>query len=125
MFVYIGYITLLLSFVCTIYSIFAARKYIKTKQIKWIDSSSNSAIAVWVLLTLSCMSLIYLLTHGHFEVEYVATVTNITMPSYLKVTALWGGQSGSLLFWSWLMATYIAITMMRNCLLYTSAAADE
>ena len=114
MIVYIGYITLLLSFVCTIYSIFAARKYIKTKQIKWIDSSSHSAIAVWVLLTLSCMSLVYLLTHGHFEVEYVATVTNITMPSYLKVTALWGGQSGSLLFWSWLMSTYIAITMMRN-----------
>ena len=30
----------------------------------------------------------------------------LAMPTYLKVTAWWGGQAGSLLFWSWLMAAF-------------------
>jgi cytochrome c-type biogenesis protein CcmF len=36
------------------------------------------------------------------------------MPWYLKATALWGGQAGSLLFWAWLMSGYTALVMMRD-----------
>ncbi|NDJ53568.1 MAG: heme lyase CcmF/NrfE family subunit [Chloroflexi bacterium] len=36
------------------------------------------------------------------------------MPTYLRVTALWGGQAGSLLFWTWLLATFISAAMLRN-----------
>jgi cytochrome c-type biogenesis protein CcmF len=36
------------------------------------------------------------------------------MPTYLKVTALWGGQAGSLLFWNLLLAGLTAAAMARN-----------
>jgi cytochrome c-type biogenesis protein CcmF len=36
------------------------------------------------------------------------------MPLYLKVTALWGGQAGSLLFWSWLMGTFAGLALLRK-----------
>ena len=36
------------------------------------------------------------------------------MPTYLKVTALWGGQAGSLVFWSWLMSAFASAVSLRN-----------
>ena len=36
------------------------------------------------------------------------------MPDYLKLTALWGGQAGSLLFWSWLMAAFGSAVAIRK-----------
>jgi len=36
------------------------------------------------------------------------------MPTYLKVTAWWGGQAGSLLFWSWLMSAFASLVTLRK-----------
>ena len=33
--------------------------------------------------------------------------------NYLKVTA-WGGQAGSLLFWSWLMSAFVSLVTLRK-----------
>ena len=34
-------------------------------------------------------------------------------PLFYMLTGIWGGQSGSLLFWSWLMAVFTAISLLR------------
>src|SRR5688500_6448606 len=36
------------------------------------------------------------------------------MPNHLKVTAWWGGQAGSLLFWSWLMSAFASLVTLRK-----------
>jgi cytochrome c-type biogenesis protein CcmF len=36
------------------------------------------------------------------------------MPLYLKITAWWGGQAGSLLFWSWLMSAFASAVTLRK-----------
>ena len=36
------------------------------------------------------------------------------MPLGYKFTAWWGGQEGSLLFWSWLLASYAAVVVFTN-----------
>ncbi len=36
------------------------------------------------------------------------------MPTIYKFTAWWGGQEGSLLFWSWLLATYSVVVVFQN-----------
>ena len=66
------------------------------------------------LLTLSSISLIIALITGRYEVTYVASVTSESMPVYLKVTAFWGGQPGSLLFWSWLLALFTTAVTLRK-----------
>ena len=45
---------------------------------------------------------------------YVASHTNRDMPAFYKFAAWWGGQEGSLLFWSWLLSTYAAIAVLTN-----------
>ena len=114
MIVNLGYTALLLALLCSFYAIVTARVYINNNKLQWIDSARNAVLAVWFLLTLSCLILVYLLTNEHFEIEYVASVSSRAMPWYLKATALWGGQAGSLLFWSWLMSSYTGIVMLRD-----------
>jgi cytochrome c-type biogenesis protein CcmF len=79
-----------------------------------VHSARNAAIITWPLLTAAAISLIGLLLRGEFNTSFVYEVTERDMPTYLKATALWGGQPGSLLFWSWLMSTFTAAAMLRN-----------
>jgi cytochrome c-type biogenesis protein CcmF len=81
---------------------------------EFVESARNAAILTMPLLTLAVIILIRLLIVGEFQVEYVWSVTSVAMPTYLKATALWGGQPGSLLFWSWLMSIFSAGSMLRN-----------
>jgi cytochrome c-type biogenesis protein CcmF len=36
------------------------------------------------------------------------------MPTYLKITAWWGGQAGSLLFWGWLLSAFTSAVTLRK-----------
>ncbi|MEJ2707037.1 MAG: heme lyase CcmF/NrfE family subunit [Anaerolineales bacterium] len=109
-----GYGTLVITFVLALYGIGAAVYGVRNKAQEWIDSARLAMLLTWPLLTISALSLIYLLVTGHYELEFVSTVTSNSMPAYLKVTALWGGQAGSLVFWSWLMSAFASAVMLRK-----------
>ena len=49
-----------------------------------------------------------------FRFAYVAEHSNRAMPLLYKFAAWWGGQEGSLLFWSWLLATYATVVVFTN-----------
>jgi len=110
----LGLGALFLTFIISFYGIGAAIYGAKTKSPVWVASARNAMLLTFPLLTLSALSLIYLLVTGHYEVEYVARVTSGSMPVYLKITSLWGGQAGSLLFWSWLMSAFASAVMLRK-----------
>ncbi len=110
----LGYGTLAITFLLSLYGIFAAIWGVRRRRPDWVDSARNAMLLTFPLLTLSSLSLIYLLVNGHYEVEYVASVTSNSMPLYLRITALWGGQAGSLLFWSWLMSAFASAVTLRN-----------
>jgi cytochrome c-type biogenesis protein CcmF len=44
----------------------------------------------------------------------VAEHSNRTLPVVYKFAAWWSGQEGSLMFWSWLLATYAAVVVLTN-----------
>jgi cytochrome c-type biogenesis protein CcmF len=84
----LGYGTLALTFLLSIYGILAAVWGVQQRRPDWIDSARNAMLLTFPLLTLSSLSLIYLLVNGHYEVDYVASVTSNSMPLYLRITAL-------------------------------------
>ncbi|HEX9384993.1 MAG TPA: heme lyase CcmF/NrfE family subunit [Anaerolineales bacterium] len=109
-----GFGVLFITFLVTVYSVFAAI-YGDRKQIPaMVESARRAMLLTWPLLTLTAGVLIYLLTHNHYEVQFVYEVTSRSMPTYLKVTAWWGGQAGSLLFWSWLMSAFASLVTLRK-----------
>ncbi|MFZ5810017.1 MAG: heme lyase CcmF/NrfE family subunit [Chloroflexota bacterium] len=110
----IGYGALWITWIIALYGIGAAVWGDRRRSPYWVDSARNAMLLTWPLLTLSSISLIYLLVNGNYEIDYVASVTSNSMPLYLRVTALWGGQAGSLLFWTWLMSAFASAVTLRN-----------
>ena len=109
-----GFGVLFVTFLVTLYSVFAAI-YGDRRQIPaLVESARRAMLMTWPLLTLASGVLIYLLVNNHYEVQFVYEVTSRSMPMYLKITAWWGGQAGSLLFWSWLMSAFASLVTLRK-----------
>ncbi|HMZ06202.1 MAG TPA: heme lyase CcmF/NrfE family subunit [Anaerolineales bacterium] len=109
-----GYGVLLVSFIVTLYSGIAAVYGVQKKSGTLVESARRAQLLTFPLLTIAAGTLIYLLINNHFEVSFVYEVTSRSMPTYLKVTAWWGGQAGSLLFWAWLLAMFTSAVTIRK-----------
>jgi cytochrome c-type biogenesis protein CcmF len=79
-----------------------------------IMSAERAVYSLWLLLTVASTILVYALITSDFRMVYVASHSNRDMPVLYKFAAWWGGQEGSLLLWSWLLATYSAIVVFAN-----------
>ena len=110
----LGFAAILIAFLAVIYAAIASVYGARTGDARWVESARNAMAATFPLLLLACGLIIYLLLTNDFSVEYVWRVTSTEMPSYLKVTALWGGQAGSLLFWNLLLAAFTTAAMFRK-----------
>ncbi len=110
----IGYLTLLTAFLCAIYAVVAAAYGARSGDDRWVRSARNALIATFPLLLLAAGLIITALLTGDFSIAYVSQVSSRGMPTYLKVTALWGGQAGSLLFWNVLLSAFTAAAMLSK-----------
>ncbi len=110
----LGFFALLTTFLLAVYACIAALVGHLRKASRWIASARAAALLAFPLLSLAALCLIYSLVNLNFQLDYVAHVTSRSMPIYLRVTALWGGQAGSLLFWSWLMSAFAGAVMLRD-----------
>src|ERR671922_2125356 len=109
-----GFGVLFITFLVALYSVFAAI-YGERRQIpEMVESARRAMLLTWPLLTLAAAVLIYLLVNNHYEVQFVYEVTSRAMPTYLKITAWWSGQAGSILFWSWLMSAFTSLVTLRK-----------
>jgi cytochrome c-type biogenesis protein CcmF len=102
-----GSFALILAFVCAVYAVAAGIAAIATRRPLLIKSARNAGMAVCVLITLAIASLVYLFLTDNFSLAYVVSHSNRDLPTFYKVAALWSGQEGSLLFWSWLLSLYV------------------
>jgi len=109
-----GYGVLLVSFVVTVYSGIAAFYGVRSKSSALVESARRAQLLTFPLITISSITLIYLLVNNHFEVSFVYEVTSRSMPTYLKVTAWWGGQAGSLVVWCRLLAVFTSAVTLRK-----------
>ncbi len=79
-----------------------------------IHSAERAVYSIWFLLTIAAAMLVYALIAGDYRLSYAAAHTNRAMPLLYKFAAWWGGQEGSLLFWSWLLSGYAAVVVFTN-----------
>ncbi|MCU1276187.1 MAG: cytochrome c assembly protein [Bryobacterales bacterium] len=110
----IGALAVLLAFCLAIYAMFGSVTGKLRRNPFLIVSAERAVYAVWSLITLASAILVSALMTGDFRYSYVAEHSNRAMPLIYKFAAWWGGQEGSLLFWSWLLATYAAVVIFTN-----------
>jgi cytochrome c-type biogenesis protein CcmF len=77
-------------------------------------SGRRALLAVAGLTTAAVVALLYSLVTHDFGLQYVWQTSSRATPLLYQITALWGGQAGSLLFWSWLLATLASLAAWRH-----------
>ncbi len=110
----LGSFTLILAFVLTVYAVGASLLGVLRKNERLQFSAYRATGVIWVLVTIAIGALIYALQTNDYRLAYVAGHSNTALPWYYKMTSLWSGQEGSLLFWSWLLSTYSMVAVHLN-----------
>ena len=102
-----GSFALVLAFICAVYAFCGGIAAIITRHPLLIKSTRQAGMATCCLIFLATFSLEYLFFTDNFSVGYVVAHSNRDLSSFYKIAALWAGQEGSLLFWSFLLAIYV------------------
>jgi cytochrome c-type biogenesis protein CcmF len=110
----LGLLSILIAFLIGVYSIAASFAGGWLNRPSLVESARNAAILVFPFLTVSTLLLLFFLFKMDFSLAYVYTVSSLEMSTFLRLTALWGGQQGSLLFWAWIMAGFVFVVMLRK-----------
>ena len=110
----IGLITLTIAFLFSIYATFVSAYGGWRARSAWVESARNASLLVFIFLTVSVLAIIYSLYTLDFSLAYVYDVSSKAMSPFLRITALWGGQQGSVLFWAWIMAGFVAVVLLRK-----------
>jgi len=78
----------------------------------WVGQRLSLAISFFVFMATFILS--YQLMISNFDIDYVARYTSLETPTMYKISALWAGQSGSLLFWLFILSIFATTTVIQN-----------
>lgn len=107
-----GSFALLLAFVCAVYAFLGGIAAIYTRHPLLVKSTRQAGIATCALIFAGTFSLEYLFFSDNFSAAYVVSHSNRSLPTFYKIAALWSGQEGSLLFWSFLLSVYVISVLL-------------
>ncbi|MDA0328866.1 MAG: heme lyase CcmF/NrfE family subunit [Gemmatimonadetes bacterium] len=77
-------------------------------------SAERSIYATFGLLIVASLGVVASFLGDRFEYWYVASYSNAELELFYKITGLWAGQRGSLLFWALLLALFATIAVFTN-----------
>jgi cytochrome c-type biogenesis protein CcmF len=80
-----------------------------------LKSVERTVFSIFVLTSMAVAALLLAFIKDDFTIRYVYEYSRRAQPLIYKLSALWGGMDGSLLFWEWLLALYawLAIRLGR------------
>jgi cytochrome c-type biogenesis protein CcmF len=110
----IGFLALSVAFLLAMYATIVSAWGGAKNRPFLVISARNAAIIAFPMLTVSVAVLVYSLYVMDFSLAYVVDVSSRDMSPFLRVTALWGGQAGSILFWGWIMSGFVAAVLARK-----------
>jgi len=109
-----GSFALLVALGAAVYAFGGGIAGILTRRPLLTKTARNAGMAVFGLVTLAVATIEYGFFTDDFSLSYVSAHSNRALPLYYKFSALWAGQEGSLLFWTWLLSTYAFLALLLN-----------
>ncbi len=110
-----GNLALTLAFSVTLYAVLALFLGWRTHRRELVKSGEYAVYASCLLVTAASIALFYLFATLTISMSrYVAKYSNADLPMAYKLAAFWGGQQGSLLFWTWVLVIFSAIITFQN-----------
>ena len=110
----IGLTGVFVAFIAALYAMAAATYGGRRHSEGLILSARNAALVTFPLLLLSTVALLAALITEQYQISYVWSVTDPQTPLIYRITALWGSQEGSLLFWTLTMSLFAFAALLVN-----------
>ncbi len=106
---HLGSFALILALALSIFGTIAAFLAAVNARERFRKVAVRAYIGVSALVVLAVFCLGYLIMNDHFSLVYVYNHSNETLPWYFKLTAIWGGSQGSLLWWTMITVVYTCL----------------
>jgi cytochrome c-type biogenesis protein CcmF len=110
----LGYGAAIVALGLALWGALAAALGARTGRPTLVLSAQHAALGVFVLVTACFALLMYAFLTFDFSVRYVATNTNLGTPFYYRITGVWGALEGSIILWTWMLALYTLIVILRH-----------
>jgi cytochrome c-type biogenesis protein CcmF len=110
----LGRLAVCLALVCAVFAVLASVAGALRRRGDLVRAGEHAAFATFGLVILAVGLLLRALLAHDFSLAYVASYSSTTLPTQYTVAALWGGQQGSLLFWSFMLVFFSAIVLVQN-----------
>ena len=106
-----GNLTLLVSFVVATFAGVASLVGIRRDSERLLRAGRAGVYLLATTLAMSIAAMAHAFTSSDFSIKYVQHYSEAAQPFAYKLTAVWGGLDGSLLFWVFLLALCSAIAV--------------
>jgi cytochrome c-type biogenesis protein CcmF len=106
--------SLIIALGAAIFGAFALLLGARQKRTDLLRSGELALYAMWGLVTVATLSMVYALVAHDFSVKYVAMVGSRATPIFYTVISLWGALEGSILFWIFVLASLSALVVYQN-----------
>ena len=110
----LGYGAAIVALGLALWGALAAALGARTGRPALVLSAQHAALGVFALVTACLALLMYAFLTFDFSVRYVATNTNLGTPFYYRITGVWGALEGSIILWTWMLALYTLIVILRH-----------
>ena len=110
----IGRLAISLALLFATYGVGAALLGVQRRSEPLVRSAEHAVYGVFGLVAVATAILLRALLQHDFSLEYVAAYSSSTLPTQYIIAALWGGQSGSLLFWAFMLTLFSTIVQLQN-----------
>ncbi len=111
---HLGQLALAIALVLAIYSVGANVYGARKNRSDILQSARHALWAMTAMVVLAAISLWTGFLTDNFRLVAVANHSSRSLSTYYKFAALWGGQRGSLLFWTLLLSIFTAIATFQN-----------
>ncbi len=95
------------------FQLFCQKKLCISSTEKFTDLARLGLYANFVTVSLALLLLIFLMLTGDLSNRYVVSHTSDNLPIFFRITGVWAGSSGSLLFWYWLICSFCALSVYQ------------
>jgi cytochrome c-type biogenesis protein CcmF len=110
----LGRAALVVCFGLALYAVVAGFWGAHTRRRRLSRSAQNALVAAFVSAAVATGVLLVALATSDFSFTYVSAFTSRELPFTYKLTALWGGQEGSLLLWLLVLTGYSTAAVLLD-----------
>ncbi|MCA9484640.1 MAG: heme lyase CcmF/NrfE family subunit [Nitrospina sp.] len=110
----LGEFALMMALATALYGIAGYVMAIRQNRVDLYFSADRTPLIVWGCVMVSSVALWKAFITDDFSLQYVWAYSNRDLDIFYKISSFWGGQKGSLLFWTLLLTTYMMVVHVQN-----------